>query len=128
MQKAASEVYCKSNFLNEAFWYNGDKEYFSEWNVNVKKKTMLSCNTVDIFLLNICSWQSLLNVIYLIDYAHVFEKCHTYRELRPSTVYKFCVWDQSLNTRKTTWPTVGWIQLDNFLYCIIFNYLPTRFS
>ena len=41
MQKAASEVYCKSNFLNEAFWYNGDKEYFSEWNVNVKKKTML---------------------------------------------------------------------------------------
>ena len=38
MQKAASEVYCKSNFLNEAFWYNGDKEYFSEWNVNVKKK------------------------------------------------------------------------------------------
>lgn len=55
MQKAASEVYCKSNFLNKAFWYDGDKEYLSEWNVNVKK-TMLTCNNLDIFLLNIYSW------------------------------------------------------------------------
>jgi hypothetical protein len=28
-----SEVYCETNFLNEAFCYDNDKDDLSEWNV-----------------------------------------------------------------------------------------------